>query len=82
MRNFTIALSVLLLSLASTAQSPVQTTDTIPHLTTLCIALESYKVDANGYPETLDALFPTYIKEKPEGFGLKERVISRVRTNL
>lgn len=35
---------------------------------TVCHALESYGVDYNGYPSSLDALFPVFMETKPEAF--------------
>lgn len=63
-----IFISFLLFTSIILAQEANNKTAISSNLTTICTALESYKVDENGYPETLDALFPTYIKEKPEEF--------------
>jgi len=59
---------MILFGTSMTAQTLSQHDTLKSHLTAICTALESYKVDANGYPETLEALFPTYIKEKPLAF--------------
>lgn len=59
---------ITVLLLAANFSAQVDNSSASNSLVTICTALESYKIDANGYPESLKSLFPTYIKKKPEEF--------------